>query len=83
MTGASFRCRHANRLIALVLFALLVGAPSLAPAQVAPGITCYYGPINVQADTGFVPFMNLGRVAVAACPSSKALASAINATRFN
>ena len=69
-------------------------------------ITCYYGPINVQANTGFVPFnfwyqsappdilklltsafphpfMNLGRVAVTACPSSKALASTINASRFN
>jgi len=69
-------------------------------------ITYYYGPINVQAGTGFVPFnfwyqsappdilklltsafphpfMNLGRVAVTACPSSKALATVIAASRFN
>jgi hypothetical protein len=29
------------------------------------------------------PFMNLGRVAVAACPATKALASVINANRYN
>ncbi len=29
------------------------------------------------------PFMNLGRVAVAACPATKALASVIDASRFN
>jgi len=29
------------------------------------------------------PFMNLGRVAVTACPATKALASVINANRFN
>jgi hypothetical protein len=29
------------------------------------------------------PFMNLGRVAITACPATKALASVINANRFN
>jgi len=69
-------------------------------------ITCYYGPTNAQAGTGFVPFnfwyqsappdilklltsafphpfMNLGRVAVNACPTTKALANAVYASRFN
>jgi hypothetical protein len=69
-------------------------------------ITCYYGPTNEQARTGYVPFnfwyqsappdilkllttafphplMNLGRVAVNACPATKALANVIYANRFN
>jgi hypothetical protein len=69
-------------------------------------ITCTYGPINMQARTGYVtfnywyqsappdilkmltsafphPFMPLGRVAVSACPATKALANVVYASRFN
>jgi hypothetical protein len=76
--------RHATT-TAFLLLGLLVAAPSTAvpqtPARDIPyaGLARWLAGIDVFPH----PFMPLGRVAVSACPATKAAANVVYARRFN